>query len=550
MAPSPVSTSEKSGTTPWGLLSLIVLAAGVIRVYFMTGFQGTDDLIFAKVAHNIAHGNLTPGTYIGTLRYGFNLPLAAATVVLGFNEFALTAYPLIASLATIVILYFLGEHLFGRAVGLLAATLTAFCTLDVIWAGRIQADAPLLMLMTWSCLLFLKAINRKEDMRAANRLLFMSGVLLGVGYTTKNVAIFLWPLFAFLAWYCAIGLFRLLWAASGFLAVFAAESAFFLWQTGDPLYTFTVQALHNKKVAAIVSAGSSEDLLSWPLAYPYWAFFGLQHVGLTFYLAAVAYAGYLLVRNTSMPVATRPVVVLLAWFLSVLAILTFYVMSWDPFVLIWKQPNYMLMFLPPVLILTAAWLMAMPLKWRSVAVACYAGTSLLFAGVEREVLAAESANARAAAQWYLEEGREQPVYCGVRDCGMVAMFTHYGDESKLIPYDDPFRNVAHVVDLSRARSGAVVVNQHWLKRSVESISHENRRLIASPPSDWKLIRVFKHESHGVLYWGTKLLLEGAERGWAPQPFVRLIERKVREAVEPDPLRIYQVGESVEAAKTS
>lgn len=528
-------------TSTTRMVAATLFIAGAIRLYFLTGFQGTDDLVFAKVAYNVAHGNLAPGTYIGTLRYGFNFPLAAATNILGFNEYSLVLYPLLTSLISILGVYLIGEQLYGREVGVTAAVLLAFCPLDIIWSGRIQADAPLLMFMVLSCVAFFGAMKRTRHGRMVRWLFFASGVLLGLGYTTKNVAIFLWPLFVFLAWYGSIGLGNLMWVVGGFLAIFAAEAAFFFWQTGDPLYTFTVQSLHNKKVADMVFNGTTSDLISWPLAYPYWAFFGFQHVGLTFYLAAFAWAVYIFRKTSVEPEHSWANRVLLVWFVSLLLILTFYVMSWKPFVLIWKQSNYILMFLPPLLLLTAYCIRDMPANWKVVLIIVYASTSLLFAGVEREVLAAESSNARAIARWYLEEGRGMPLYCQVRDCGMVSLLSGYEVESRMIPYDDPFGNVSDMADLASVRHGVVAINKHLLKRSSESVSIQNQEIIKSPPTEWKLVKVFKHETYGVLYWGRRVVAEMSRSGAVPQSFMNFVDRKIREAVEPDTVSIYQVG---------
>ena len=522
------------------MVAAILFIAGAIRLYFLTGFQGTDDLVFAKVAYNVAHGNLTPGTYIGTLRYGFNFPLAAATNIFGFNEYSLALYPLVTSLISIFGVYLIGEQLYGREVGVTAALLLAFCPLDIIWSGRIQADAPLLMFMVLSCVAFFRAMKRTGDGRMVQWLFFASGVLLGLGYTTKNVAIFLWPLFVFLAWYGSIGLRHLACVVGGFLAIFSAEAAFFFWQTGDPLYTFTVQSLHNKKVADMVLTGATSDLISWPLAYPYWAFLGFQHVGLTFYLAAFAWAVYIFRKAPVNPEHSWANRVLLVWFVSLLLILTFYVMSWKPFVLIWKQSNYILMFLPPILLLTAYCLRGMPTNWRAVLIIVYASTSLLFAGVEREVLAAESSNARAIARWYLEEGRGRTLYCQVRDCGMVSLLSGYEVESKMTPYDNPFLNLSGTADLASVRHGIVAIDKHLLKRSREAVSIRNQKIIESPPTEWKLMKVSKHETYGVLYWGRRVVAEMGRHGAVPQSVVNFVDLKVREAVEPDAVSIYEV----------
>jgi len=216
-------------------------------------------------------------------------------------------------------------------------------------------------------------------------------------------------------------------------------------------------------------------------------------------------------------------------------------MSWKPFVLIWKQSNYMLMFIPPLLLMTAVPLISLSRTLRTGMLCVYVVTSLVFASIEREVLAAESWNARASAMWNLQEGANLPLYCGVRDCGVVALFTAYKHEDKLIPYNDPFGNRSDIADLASIHYGLVAINEYWMERSGESVSEQNRHVMASPPADWKLITVLHHESRGVLYWGGKTFVEVGGRGLVPQRVRDFVQKKIKEAVEPTPVRIYHVG---------
>ncbi len=207
------------------LVGIVLVALGV-RLWLLTGFYGSDDLVYGGAVFSILQGDWNPRGYIGSLRYGMNVPIAASVWLFGGSEYAYALYPLACSLINIVLVWRLGKILFDESTGLIAAVLMAFCPLDIIWSGRIQADAPLMMWMSASALAFLEGCRRQDPLNRS-LLCLLSGLFLGLGYTTKNVAIFLGPLFLF----CLI-LRRAKWkdcvtAGCGFLIVAGMESLFF-----------------------------------------------------------------------------------------------------------------------------------------------------------------------------------------------------------------------------------------------------------------------------------------------------------------------------------
>ncbi len=515
------------------LVGIVLVALGV-RLWLLTGFYGSDDLVYGGAVFSILQGDWNPRGYIGSLRYGMNVPIAASVWLFGGSEYAYALYPLACSLINIVLVWRLGKILFDESTGLIAAVLMAFCPLDIIWSGRIQADAPLMMWMSASALAFLEGCRRQDPLNRS-LLCLLSGLFLGLGYTTKNVAIFLGPLFLF----CLI-LRRAKWkdcvtAGCGFLIVAGMESLFFSLQTGDPFYAFTVQAQFNRRVVEMAT-----EFTTSIFAYPYWALLAFQHSGFTFHLTLWLALLYWLRRARRSDAERANVTFLVAWLSLLLFFLTFYVMSWSPFMLIWKQANYMLMFVPPAVLLGACFvgLLTKPMRW--VFMLAFVLSSVGFAHIEHEILAAESFNARATARFYAREAKGAPLYCGLRDCGVVMLFTEFKFRNALASYENPYGNLSAIADLARVQSGYVSVNPRWLKRSWGSLSESNRNLLATPPPAWRLVARFMHRSSGILNLADTATSRLAELGWLSPDRSASLHARLRDAIAPGPVDIYRV----------
>jgi Dolichyl-phosphate-mannose-protein mannosyltransferase len=519
----------------------ILLLALAVRLWLLTGFYGSDDFVYADAVSKILNGDWRPFAYIGSVRYGFNLPLAFTIRVFGASEYGYTLYPLFTSLVNILLVWSLGSRLFENSnAGLAAAFLMAVCPLDVIWSGRIQPDAPLMMWMTASVLCFVEAGAAKES-SLRSWLGFLAGLCLGIAYTTKNAALFLSPLFAY-SWATRRAMLRdLVFLSAGFLVIFAAESSLFWAQTGNPLFAFTLQAQFNHRAA---DAGT--EFITSVFAYPYWAFLALQHSGLTFYLLVGSFISFL-AKDITEPIQIRENLKLVAaWLVCLLGFLTFYVMSWNPFKLIWKQSNYMLMFMPPVVLLTAYFIQTWGSYARSLVLVAVAFSSILFAHMEREVLAAESYNARATAEFFAKISGKESLYCGARDCGVVTMFMRFRNRDRLVPYDNPYGNARTIANLSEVRTGYVAINTRWLRRSWNSVSPANQILLTDPPSTWRLQAEFRHSARGIMSFGTALVSYMEIHGGMPRKWTASLQAKIRDAVFPGPVRIYRIDGALQS----
>jgi hypothetical protein len=520
-------------------LPAVLAAALALRLGMLTGFYGSDDFVYADAVSNLLRGNWHPFGYIGSVRYGFNLPVAFSIWLFGASEYGYTVYPLVCSLANIYLIWRLGTLLFNANVGFYAAFFMAFCPLDVIWSGRIQPDAPLMMWMTASVLCFIKAGGAKDNYVKAMNQYFVGGLCLGIAYTTKNAALFLIPLFAYISLFGQSKLRYCVAFALGFLVILGCETSFFWSQTGNPFYTFALQAEFNRRVV-----DSGVEFTTSVLAYPYWAFVTLQHSGLMFYFALGSCILYTIRGEWKVKAVSPNLLLVSVWFVSLFSLLTFYVMSWNPVTLIWKQPNYMLMFMPAVALLVGFFIQVLNRHGRAIALAVFALSSIFFGVVEHEVLAAESYNARATAQFYRDKAKNELLFCGMRDCGVVTMFTQFQNRDHIVPYDNPYRNAKRVANLPEVASGYVSINTHWLRRSWNSVPPDNQQLLANPPRTWRLQAEFIHNPRGIISLGDATLSYFDYYGWLPHDWAKFLRVKIQSTVFPGPVRIYQVIKSV------
>jgi len=117
--PPPLSEIGRPDSGSWGVkdwfsLAAIFVLATAARLLFFTGFYGSDEATYAEVALNIANGAWRTFDYVGSLRYGANLPSAFFISVLGASEFAANMWSLLCSVGEVVLVFVFARHLWGN----------------------------------------------------------------------------------------------------------------------------------------------------------------------------------------------------------------------------------------------------------------------------------------------------------------------------------------------------------------------------------------------------------------------------------------------------
>ena len=93
----------------WLVLSLIIMLAAALRVLSFRGYTSHDASAYAQLAHMMVSGEFKPGMMwcfpVFSARVGLFAPVALAFRLGGVNEVALTAYPFLLSMFSVLLAY-------------------------------------------------------------------------------------------------------------------------------------------------------------------------------------------------------------------------------------------------------------------------------------------------------------------------------------------------------------------------------------------------------------------------------------------------------------
>jgi len=109
------------------ILAAIVALAILLRWIFFTGYFGSDEVTYTAQALAITKGVWPISEYIGSIRYGVNIPVAFFMALLGPSEFSANLWSFLCSIGEIILVYLFARQLWGVRAAWLAALLLAFC---------------------------------------------------------------------------------------------------------------------------------------------------------------------------------------------------------------------------------------------------------------------------------------------------------------------------------------------------------------------------------------------------------------------------------------
>jgi 4-amino-4-deoxy-L-arabinose transferase-like glycosyltransferase len=341
----------KWGAREWLLLALLVAGAGALRLLLFNGFFGSDDLSYVLRSVQIANGDWSSSDYIGSLRYGYNIPAALPIRVFGANALSATAWALICSLAEVAAVYLFASAFIGRRAGVYAAILLATAPLHIAVATRIHPDPVLACFLTLSFMLFYVAERGGRPL-----LYFFAGLAMGMVFWVKELALL--ALLTFLTYPLAARRYdrKWLWTVAGGAVMLAAHLALMQVIAGNPLHALNAAAAG---VGQITQTAAFEDS---PGFYFRYLLVDIKHSFLLAYFAIAALISFLLGRLPSgAPGAPGDRGMSCSgyvawWLLALLVFLTFFPVSFEPLRLAMKQANYLNMLFAPMAILGGAWL--------------------------------------------------------------------------------------------------------------------------------------------------------------------------------------------------
>ncbi len=182
------------------IIIIILIIAIFLRIFFFTGLTNAlpqDDSIYNKLAYKASINSLELSKYKNleenynfgpqdtfSLRILSYLPTSIIYKIFGVNGTTTSFWCFLCSIGTITLVYFMGKEFFSKKTGLIAAFLVSIFPLNIISSTRIISDVPLLFFCTFSSFIFLKGIKEKNK-----SYIFLSGILLGLGYLVKFTAV-------------------------------------------------------------------------------------------------------------------------------------------------------------------------------------------------------------------------------------------------------------------------------------------------------------------------------------------------------------------------
>lgn len=321
-------------------LGALLVVATLIRLWLFRGFMGTDDVIYATRALEVLAGLWIPFEYNGALRYGVNLPMAAAVGLLGRSEGALAAWGLVCSLGEIVIVYVYALKAWGTRVAVFASLVLATLPQHIDSATNIWADAPFSALLTLSMVLLHFGVSTSKAV-----LLVGAGLAVGFsGWIKPEAAVVFSMPFGIMALAFMQDRRQVLWLVLGATAAASLNLALFAWAFDDPFYYARVLAGQLK--------GSSANSVSWQSHDANFYFRLLFLDGRTFWLAPMlALLGAWFAVRTQGPVQRRTGYFTVLWLILLLLFFSVFVYSLSPLRLIPKQTNYAIIFAAPITVL-------------------------------------------------------------------------------------------------------------------------------------------------------------------------------------------------------
>src|SRR5438046_87813 len=97
----PIAGAKPWEAGEWAALVALLSVAVTLRAVFFTGFFGSDEVTYTEAAYRILTGEWTSSKYIGSLRYGVNLPVAMFMKLFGVNEVAANLWSFVTSVGEV-----------------------------------------------------------------------------------------------------------------------------------------------------------------------------------------------------------------------------------------------------------------------------------------------------------------------------------------------------------------------------------------------------------------------------------------------------------------
>ena len=473
-----------------------------------------DEGIYLNYIHEILEENFNfygyknlPENYLAnpveTFKFRSMLlyPVALFFQIFGISDFTATLYPLLTSLGSIVLIFYLGRLLFNEKVGLLAAFLLSFFPLNVMFATRIMPDLPLAFFSMLTIYFFLKAEKSKKGHKILNlredRVYYLfSGLSFGLGYLVKPMIFSLIPFLFIYILYKKKVKFELTLIVLGFIIILIIEGFYYYTQSGNfflnlwiarsqYMQKYTIEPFRTLEIIPKILSLSYVD--SEPIYYSRLVLNLFHHRANVnyfgfFYFFLVISVLYLLAKKEKK-----------SYFLILLVVILFLFLELAPvgfrinregflidYLLIFKRPRFLTIITIPVLLILSAFLIDIRKEITIVILIFLLFTSIYYIKESRNYLLSGMLAIREASS-FLKNQPKKIVYTDYIGVGMFQYYLNYQWDDYIRSFPE---NAIDIKDAYVIDGGSRGADIYW-----EVIEEQRPNYLLNPQKGWEVIKI-------------------------------------------------------------
>lgn len=249
-------TIKRPQAPVWALIWLATLVTLTVTIYAVdsTGWLGSDDSAYYNAAEQIIHGQTFTHVHHHNARMAVILPIALSITLLGESPATVVLPTLMAGMACVLLVVWIGRLFWGWWEGLLAGTVLAVLPYFRVVSTTAYPDTHAILWTLLAVLLVVMTVREKHSRRAFV-LIFLSAICVGMAASAKLYALVaLLPIALFILTAMRsslrhtgylIGMFTL-----GGTVFFLAHGLFYLWVADD--FWFKLHAIQNVQQHALL----------------------------------------------------------------------------------------------------------------------------------------------------------------------------------------------------------------------------------------------------------------------------------------------------------
>ena len=200
---------------------------------FFSEALGSDEVVYLTRAQHILHGEYPPAVYIGAMRDGINIFLAASIFLFGTGIAGARGLFFACSLSQVFLAFGFAYILWGRHAAIWAVLGMAVVPIEITLAGGLGPDPYLGFVITCSIVIFYFAERNGRAM-----LYLLAGLLAGWVFWIKQPAIVYGLVFPLLVLANHRRCRKRLWFIAGGTMLLVAHLALFWVFYGDPIVSY------------------------------------------------------------------------------------------------------------------------------------------------------------------------------------------------------------------------------------------------------------------------------------------------------------------------